>query len=323
MIPPSFHPSTAAGTIPAMSLHRIAVAALAAVALAQLACGHDRSEKAALASAVARDERPRDRSAVAATVDGEEIGVDDVRALIDAADAGLGVDEAVEALIDERLLAREAARRGVGGADLDVERERALARRLIEEVRDGVPADTIDPKVVADAYQAQKARFVHGPLRRVVHAVARFKKRDQDDPAARAVAEQIRAAVGGATTEDEFRALAAPFAKRKDVAVKIESLPPFSAEKGRFVREFVDAAFAVPRVGGISPPFRTPFGWHVLFVAEELPAEDVSLEEARATLAAEIVPRERGRRLERLIERLASERGVFVYEAATEGRAAP
>jgi peptidyl-prolyl cis-trans isomerase C len=328
--PSAFHLPTAAGTILSMSTCRIGLAALAAIGLAALSCGEGGTAERDRLSARASDGRPADRSQLAALVDGRPIRLDDVRALMTAAsadagaDAGLTVAQAVDALVDESLLAQEAARRGVGGADVAVERERALVRRLIEKIRAEVTADAIDPKLLAEAYAAQKERFVHGAARRVVHAVAKFAKRGEDDPAAKAVATEIRAAENGAASEDDFEARAKPFLARKDVAVAVERLPPFTAADTRFAREFVGATFDVPRVGGVAGPFRTPFGWHVLFVAEKLPAQDLSFEAARGTIAVELVPRERQRRLVELLDRLTRDEGVFVYDSTVPApQAAP
>jgi len=287
---------------------------VAAAALFAIACGV--GDKGADGREAAGMSFGGERSRVAAIVDGETIGVDEVRFLIDATDAGLDASSALDALIDERLLAEEAERRGFGGSEVEVARERAMVRRLIEKEGDEVTPESLDENRLRDIYEGQKARFVHGPLRRVVHAVALFAKSGVDDPAAKSLAEEIGRAVSGAAGEEEFRARAKPFQDRKDVKVNVESLPAFSAEETGFVREFVKAAFAVPGVGKLSPPFRSSFGWHVLLVLDEMPAESIPFEKAKATIAEEVLPFEKKRRFDALLERLSKEHGVFVYEKA-------
>jgi len=255
-------------------------------------------------------------ASVAATVDGEPIGLDEVRAAMDEADAGLTAEQALDALIDEHVLAREAARRGVGGVDVDIERARAMARRLVLKIRDETTVDDIDQRALLEDYERQRARFVHGPERRVIHAVVKTGKGPAVDPAAaEKLAQRIRAAEDGASSADDFAARAEPFQKEAGGAVKIESLPPFSAGSKRFVPEFVAAAFAVPKVGGVSPPFATSFGWHVLYVIEELPAQDVPFAEARRVLAEERLPREREKRIVELVQRLSHDNPTFLYES--------
>lgn len=279
------------------------------------ACGGEAAAPDGRAKTPAGGAAPSDLGRAAAVVDGEAIGIEEVRALAEAPDAGLTAREALEALVDERLLAAEAARRGAGGADVEVERQRALARRLLARIRDGVTAADIDPKRLEAAYEAQKGRFVHGALRGVVHAVALAERGSAGDAAARALAGEIRASAEGAASAEEFEERARPFQSRGGVEVRIERLPDFAADTRAFEKAFVDAAFAVPRVGGISPPFRTSYGWHVACVAREIPPQNVPFAEARAALADELLPAERRRRVDSLLERLARERGVFVYEA--------
>lgn len=259
-------------------------------------------------------------SSVAAVVDGEPVGLDDVRALMEDADAGLTAREALDALVDELLLAREAGRRGFGGVDVDVERKRALARSLLLEIGDRTTPDAIDEATLRKDYEAQKERFVHGRERRVIHAVVRTGKGGMKDPAAaEALARRIRVAMDGVADGDDFEARAKRFEGEAGRALKIERLPPFAEGTKRFVREFVDAAFAVPGRGGLSPAFPTSFGWHVLLVVEELPAQDVAFAEARETLARERLPSERRLALEQLLERLERENPVFVYESPAPG----
>jgi hypothetical protein len=300
-----------------MSMRSIGLVALAASAQLALGCADGAPPTADRAGGSRGPAGSQDLSSAAAVVDGEVIGVDQVRALMDASDAGLTAEEAVEALVDEQLLANEAARRGFGGPDVAVERERAIVRRLMKKIRDGVTVADIDPKKVSEAYEAQKQRFVHGPLRGVIHAVALAKSRGGPDAAAKALAEVIGAAVSGAASADEFEERARRFQSREGVKVRIERLPDFAADDGRFEKAFVDAAFAVPKVGGISPPFKTSYGWHVLYVIRDLPAEDVPFAEARAQLAAELLPAERQRRIDELLDRLARDKEVFLYDFPT------
>jgi hypothetical protein len=53
----------------------------------------------------------------------------------------------------------------------------------------------------------------------------------------------------------------------------------------------------------------------VLYLIEELPARDVPFAEARQVLGEELLPRERQRRLDQLLERLAHDNPVFLYES--------
>jgi parvulin-like peptidyl-prolyl isomerase len=149
----------------------------------------------------------------------------------------------------------------------------------------------------------------------VIHAVVTTGKRGVKDPAAaEALARRIRGAMDGVAGGDDFEARARRFEAEAGKALRIERLPPFDEGSKRFVREFVAAAFAVPGAGGLSPAFRTSFGWHVLLVLEELPAANVAFAQAKEKLAEERLPFERQRRLAQLLERLERDNPVFLYE---------
>jgi hypothetical protein len=302
-----------------MCRDRSRLAALALVAFLLPACDGGRGDATGGGGKPVTEKGRREAATPAATVDGAVIGIDEVRALMDEADAGLTAEQALDALIDEHLLAREAARRGVAGVDIDIERKRAMAYELVLKIRDETTADSIDERVLKEHYERQRERFVHGPQRRVIHAVVRTGKRGVRDPAAaEALARRIRDAADGAASDADFAARVKPFQKEAGTSLKVESLPPFAADSRRFVKEFVDAAFAVPKIETVSPAFKTSFGWHVLYVIEELPAQDVAFAEARPVLAAELLPQEREKRIVQLLQRLMRDNPVFLYEAPPE-----
>jgi hypothetical protein len=297
-------------------------AALAVFTVFVPACDGGGSAASKAERAAAAERGPKEASSLAATVDGETIGIGEVRALMDEADAGLTSKQALDALIDEHLLAREAARRGFGGVDVDIERERAMAHSLVLKVGEETTVDSIEERTLKEEYERQRGRFVHGRERRVIHAVVLTGERGTKDPAAaEALAWRIREASDGAASDADFASRVKPFQEEAGGAVKVEQLPPFTAESHDLVKEFVAAAFAVPNVGQLSPVFRTSFGWHVLYLVEELPAQNVPFAEARQVLGEELLPRERQRRLDQLLERLTHDNPVFLYEtpaAATE-----
>jgi peptidyl-prolyl cis-trans isomerase C len=252
-----------------------------------------------------------------ARIDGRALGVEQVQELIDAADAGLGRAAAREALIRAELLAAEARRRGFD-RERAVSRARrdALARRLLEREAQQVTVDSLDQAELERLYAQQRERFVHGPLRKVVHAVVRTGK-DRLEPAAAAeAARRIAAAASTAGTEEEFRAAVGQFKAELGKALKTESLPPFAAESRRFVPEFVSATFALEAPGSVSAPIETSFGWHVIMLLEELPPRNTPFGEAREIIGRELLPAERKRRTEQLFERLEQQAEITVDNRA-------
>ncbi|MCP4674915.1 MAG: peptidyl-prolyl cis-trans isomerase [Deltaproteobacteria bacterium] len=253
---------------------------------------------------------------IAASINDNHISLENVRELISAMDGGLPVEEAVQALIRNELLAAESKRRGYGQfrevADV---RKRALARSFLRnKIGEGINPETLDQKKLRQYYESKKEYFVHGPQRRVVHILATLNKKKTNKKEALKIAEAIAERARKVKSEEEFISLGE--AKKKELPKKIifEHLDPFSAESKRLVKPFVEGAFAVSKVGQTSPPVETGFGWHVIYVAEELPEKNVSFEEARIDLAEKVLPYEREARAKELLEQLHKSGSVFIYE---------
>jgi hypothetical protein len=254
---------------------------------------------------------------VAARVDSIAISTAEVASLVISADGRLSAKEALDVLVRHRLLAAEARRRGFRNRpEVAAAEKAAKARALLEDrVGRGVNSENIDDKTLRNEYKNQRHRFVHDTQRRVAHCVALTGKKGLSPQAAKALAEKTYAAVQGAEDENAF----VEAAKRVITGMpeaKVERLPIFERTTTRFVVPFVTAAFSVPEVGGVSRPFQTEFGWHVLFVAEEIPASNKSFEAVRELLAEELLPKERREAVGALMTRLLKESKPFIYEDA-------
>jgi hypothetical protein len=253
------------------------------------------------------------RSGRVALVDGVPIFVEEVRFMMDGGEPTAG--KAVDALIGNELLAAEAIRRGWGRADeVEFERTKALAALLLRRVGEETTVEEVDPDEIRKRYLEQKKRFVHGHLRKVIHAVALTGQEGMASDEARSAAREIAVRTAGVVNAAGFEAEVKALKKQNGWKVKVETLPAFERNDDRFVAEFVKAAYDIGGPGEISPAFETRFGWHVILMLEDLPPSDVSLEEARGILAEEILPSVREKRAADLISRLVKEAGVFIHD---------
>jgi hypothetical protein len=260
-----------------------------------------------------------DTESLAARVDGVPIRIDEVRRLMDVSasevDGGLGPEEARDVLIRNALLAAEARRRGYGETPEVADARRIqLAKAILEtEVGKRIRKDTLGEERLRKRYEDEKGRFVHGPKRRVVHFLALTGEQHLPDDAAHEVASNAYTMASGAESEAAFRERLAPLLALHGSQVKIESLEPFTADTPSLVRPFVDAAFGVAGAGRVSKPAKTGYGWHVIFVIEELPAQNRSFEEVRDQLAEEMLPAARQAAAKALVEGAAESLGVFIH----------
>jgi len=178
----------------------------------------------------------------------------------------------LESLITRDLLMREALRRGVDRR-ADVRGRIELARRsivletLLRDIAEKAPGLSDD--ALRRHYESNKDSFRVGERVKVTHLLAKE----------RTVAEEMaRRAKGGEPFDEVTKAASAAGGTGADLGF---------IERGSFVKEFEDAAFAAAP-GSIVGPVRTPYGYHVIKVGEKKPAGLQPFEEVRPKIAAEL-----------------------------------
>lgn len=229
---------------------------------------------------------PATGAEVVATVNGESIYAADVARVMAA--RGLDAAAALDELVTQELLAVEARRRGLAD-DPEVvdtrrrERVRALMRRDFEPTFDGpedIPADEIE-----QVWRMPNIRmyYDHDTFHTVAYVRAEVKK---DAPA-----EAVAAARAAAQAFHDLAVAARPASKEAYFALAAK-LPPGmkvtaaakqvfgTSRKGPAVEEFARAAMELTTVGDVSPPFRTQWGWDVLYLVEILPERHTPKAEA-------------------------------------------
>lgn len=172
-------------------------------------------------------------------------------------------------LIDQRLLAMEARRRGLDQADEVVRRmalaeERILGNVLVETAL----ADAVNPETIQRIYEEQVQLIPLGEEVRARHILVDTREE----------ADAIKALVDAG---QDFAALAVRMSQ--DQATRLEG-----GDLGYFTREgvlpaFGAVAFATPE-GGTSEPFQSEFGWHILQVVDRRREPAPTLEELRPNI---------------------------------------
>ncbi len=217
--------------------------------------------------------------APAARVGGLVITVDDVRREARARDLsedpdGLAPDdpvfrEALEALIDERLLALEAVRRRL--------HETPEARARLADAEQRILGNVLMETAVADAVSDEAVRRVYEEQSRLAPP--------QDEVRARhilvAKRDEAREVLRQLEDGADFAALARQISL--DPATRLEGGDIGYFTAAGILPEFARVAFATAR-GAVSEPFQTEAGWHVLTVIDRRPQPRPSLDEMRPSI---------------------------------------
>jgi peptidyl-prolyl cis-trans isomerase C len=223
-----------------------------------------------------RAETVSDPSAVAATVNGQPIYISEVNLEAEAQNlvergGTLEVDSAefnqvLDGLIDVKLLAMEAESRGLD-ADPQAQHRLESARLHIlgNILVDAVVAERVDETAIRKMYDAQIAIWELGEEARVRHILTATRE-DADKAAA-----EVR---GGA----DFAVVASR--RSADEATRMDGGDIGYLSEDDATPEFA-AAIRQTETGGISRPFQTDMGWHIIKVEERREERPPSLDELR------------------------------------------
>jgi len=129
------------------------------------------------------------------------------------------------------------------------------------------------------AYEKNKDRYVEPEKRHASHILIQVGK---DDAAARKRAEDVLAQ---ARAGKDFAALAKQYSQDPGSASKGGDLG--WADRNQFVKPFSDALFSM-KVGEITGPVKTEFGYHIIKLDEIQPGKAKSFDEVRGELEAEL-----------------------------------
>ncbi|HEY6077809.1 MAG TPA: peptidyl-prolyl cis-trans isomerase [Polyangiaceae bacterium] len=263
----------------------------------------------------------------AASVAGDAVSVVSVARIAER--QGLAPQRALELALSDALFAAQARASTPAGVASSIERA-AAARALLETLateseRRGPPtAEELDAIVRERWTELDRPAGV-----RTTHLVVQVKEPSQDG-AARALAESMASAVAPAVTSDDFERLANAVPPGA-ADVKVEKLPVVSADgrsfelkEGRYVPtggfdpDFARAANALETPGQLSPIVRTKFGYHVIRLAERVPASALDPTQRANLLGPEALTRRASRARTELLEKLRAGAPIEVDRAVDD-----
>lgn len=217
---------------------------------------------------------------IVATVAGHAISAADVQR---EATVGDTPRAALDRLLDAEVLAREAARRGLL-ADHDVieATRQARVQRLLVDFEKLSDKSAIPDRELEQAYNARLRYFVHPDMAQVWHILVPSRNATLADHAARrGVADEVARRAATVKSLDEFKAISRALRQPDGAPLVLEEVV---ADPQGVDKTFVKATMALHKPGDLSPVVETEFGFHIIYLLRQLPAQSLSLAQATPEL---------------------------------------
>jgi peptidyl-prolyl cis-trans isomerase C len=201
--------------------------------------------------------------------------------------------EALADLISFELLAQEASRRGLA-SDPEVQETRRTesVRRLLKiDFEPRHRPEDISETELRREYERNRRHFEHPEILSILSALfsaRRGKATAAEDLRARARAHELyeRLRVEQPKNAATAREIVKTF--EGQVPMRIDEFNTYRGAPAD--RDWLKAALTLRQPGQISPPVRSEYGWHVIFLAEFHPAKRTPEAEALATIRREMHP---------------------------------
>jgi len=188
----------------------------------------------------------------------------------------------LELILVNRVLAKEARELGIDrqpevAAELQQADEKALAIRRMEAL-DAALAIPDYTKAALEQYELNKAKYLEPEQIEAAHVLI-ASSNDRTEPEALKLAQEVRAKALAGT---DFAELAKQYSTDSGSKNKGGALGFFG--RGRMVKPFEEAAFALTEVGAISEPVKTSFGYHVIKLLGRKPGRQKSFDEVKDSI---------------------------------------
>ena len=151
-------------------------------------------------------------------------------------------------------------------------------------------------------YEANKAEFEQPETVKASHILFRVNKEDSEEVVNKKL-EQAKTAEARAKKGEDFATLAKELSEEPGAKESAGDLGFFP--KDRMVPEFASAAFS-QKVGDISDPVRTQFGWHIIKVTDKKAAGTLPYDEVKAQLIAYLKAKKQEEAAQALLKSLRS-----------------
>lgn len=160
--------------------------------------------------------------------------------------------------------------------------ENALITLMRERFMSSLEMPDFTP-LAREQYQSNKEQFQQPEQIKARHILVTFKD-DAEKAEKLELMESLREQI--ATGEADFKGLAVKHSEDSGSVAKGGDLGAFG--RGRMVKPFEEAAFALNKPGELSPIVETQFGFHLIQLDEKMPARQLEFDEVKDQLIQSI-----------------------------------
>jgi len=235
------------------------------------------------------------------------IGAAEVEGLMQVED--LSAEAALQQLIDEELLAQEAARLGFT-VEPEAERgiERVMVRAMLHDMEKEHTPELVSDEELREDYARFEDRFRIPERRRSWHILVK----DSGEEAQALAGSILRELHRADDPRTVFERYAQGAAEGIELKVLAEDLPAVT-DKASLQKPYRNAIFAAKTEGPLKDLVQTSYGWHAIVVAEILPAEQRSMAEVEDETRVRISQAKRAATLVQTVQSLKAE-GLVNYD---------
>ena len=221
------------------------------------------------------------------------------------------ITKLLNAMLLSRTLAAEGRKLGLDKdpvirKEMALAAERVLASRRLDAFERAIKIPDLTA-AAEERYRVKSGEFMVPEQVHASHVLVATKARSDEE--ARARAEEVR---GKALAGSDFAGLAKEFSD--DPSAKDGDLGTFA--RGRMVKPFENAAFALEKPGDISPPVKSPFGYHVIKLHKKLPAWQRSFDQVKAVLLEELSKKYVTTEKNRYMEAITTDKSIDLNKSA-------
>jgi len=188
--------------------------------------------------------------------------------------------------------------------------ERMLAGRRLQALEKSVKVPDMTA-AAEERYRIKPQDFRVGDEVHASHVLVDTRSRTVEE-ARRRAEEVLRKAQAGA----DFAALAKEYSD--DPSVKANGGDMGFFGRGRMVKPFEEAAFALEKADELSQPVQSPFGFHVIKLHEKKPGRQKAFAEVKDELVAQLTKKYVEDEKSRYLDALVNDKSIVINSAAVE-----